>query len=256
MAEIYSINKNERQILFPLFKDNKYDVVVMKSILEGHCGEAYADSKTSPTVARLDSGAYTILGGNPNAAAAVDLISKAPISVVTPENKSWEQLLYNELKGEISYQSFCKLLLKDIKKDILLKLILDIGDEYEILRIDKELADQLGKDINNDYFFEHFSSIDDFLTRGIGFCVKSNNKIVSAVTSMAACEKMINLEIETHPEFRNRNLGAAVSAKLLLYCLENDIQGQWLAANEISEKLALKLGYIKEEYYKTLLIGF
>lgn len=131
---------------------------------------------------------------------------------------------------------------------------MNIDSNYKILRIDKKLANQLLVDINNNYFFEHFSSIDDFLVRGIGFCVKYNDTIVSAITSMAATEKMINVEIETHYEFRNKSLGTAVSARLLLYCLENKIEAQWLAANKISEKLALKLGYSKSEIYKTFII--
>lgn len=46
-------------------------------------GTAVADSKINPTVARLDSGAYTIFGGNPNSTAAIELIRLAPITVIT-----------------------------------------------------------------------------------------------------------------------------------------------------------------------------
>jgi len=255
MTEIYSIDRMEREILFPIFKENSYDTVVMRSVLEGHSGHAYCDSKMNPTVSRLDSGAYTILGGNPNSIAAIDLIRRAPINVVTPENKTWEQLLYDEFKGRISHQPFYRFLPYSLSKEYLLQLAINIDDNYKILRIDRELANQLPIDINNGYFFEHFRSIDDFLTRGIGFCVKYKNRIVSAATSMAASEKMINIEIETHSGFRNKNLGTAVSAKLLIYCLENHIEAQWLAANDISENLALKLGYVKDEFYKTFLIN-
>jgi hypothetical protein len=254
MTEIYSIDKIEREILFPLFKENQYDTVVMKSVLEGDSGHAYSDSKTNPTVCRLDSGAYTIFGGNPNSIAAIELVRQSPINVVTPENKTWENLLYNEFKERISYQPFYKFLPYSLNKEHLLQLAINIDDDYKVLRIDRDLANQLPIDINNNYFFEHFCSSDDFLTRGIGFCVKYNNRIVSAITSMAASEKMINIEIETHSGFRNKNLGTAVSAKLLLYCLENDIEAHWLAATDISEKLALKLGYVKDEFYKTFLI--
>lgn len=244
----------QREILKPLFKENRYDVVVMESILQGDLGVAYSDNITNPIVSRLDSGAYTILGGNPKSKRAIDLIRYAPINVVTPENKIWEQLLYDEFKGKINYQPFCKLLPSSLNKENLQQLCMNIDSNYKILRIDKKLANQLLVDINNNYFFEHFSSIDDFLVRGIGFCVKYNDTIVSAITSMAATEKMINVEIETHYEFRNKSLGTAVSARLLLYCLENKIEAQWLAANKISQKLALKLGYSKSEIYKTFII--
>ena len=51
----------ERELLKPLFETNKYDVVIMKSILEGDLGTAYSNDISNLTVSRLDSGAYTIL---------------------------------------------------------------------------------------------------------------------------------------------------------------------------------------------------
>lgn len=255
MSELYTISNNERNFILPLFKENRYDTVIMKSILAGYQGTAVTDSKINPTVSRLDSGAYTIFGGNPNSIAAIDLIRKAPIHVVTPENSEWENLLQNEFEGKITYQPFYKFLPHSLNKEYLSKLAGNIDNSYKILRIDRDLARQLSKDIDNDYFFEHFISIDDFLTRGIGFCVIHNNKIVSAVTSMAAAEQVINIEIETHYDYRNKKLGTVVGASLLLYCLENHIEAQWLAANDISSKLAEKLGYVKDVGYKTFLIS-
>lgn len=111
------------------------------------------------------------------------------------------------------------------------------------------------KDIHNDYFFEHFDSVEDFLTHGIGFCITQNDRIVSAVTSMAAAGRVINIEMETHYDYRNKKLGAAVCAALLLYCLDNNIEAQWLAANDISGKLAEKLGYDRGDSYKTFIIN-
>lgn len=252
MIETHSTD--EREILFPLFKNNKYDIVVMKSVLYGLSGTAYSDSKTNPTVCRLDSGAYTILGGNPDSEHALQLIRHAPINVVTPENAAWEKLLYNEFNDKITYQPFCSFLPPSLNKNHLQELTLSIGSDFKILRINQVLARQLHLDIDNSYFFEHFSSYEDFSNRGIGFCVTYKNKIVSAVTSMAAAEKLINIEIETLTDFRNKNLATAVCATLLLYCLENNITPQWLAANHKSEMLAEKLGYLKDDSYKTFII--
>lgn len=255
MTELYTIDNNERKILLPLFVENGYDTVVMNSILAGSTGTAVTDSKINPTVSRLDSGAYTIFGGNPHSTAVMDLIRLAPINVVTPQNSEWENLLYHQFEGRITYQLFCRYLPHSLNKEHLSKMAGNIDDVFKVLRIDGKLARQLPKDIENNYFFEHFNSIDDFLTRGIGFCITYNNRIVSAVTSMAATDSIINIEIETHYDFRNKNLGAAVCAALLLYCLENHIEAQWLAANDISGKLAEKLGYVKGDSYRTFLIN-
>lgn len=52
---------------------------------------------------------------------------------------------------------------------------------------------------------ENFESMEDFLNRGIGYCVVHEDRIVSAATSMAMCRGAIDIEIETVPEFRRRN---------------------------------------------------
>jgi RimJ/RimL family protein N-acetyltransferase len=62
---------------------------------------------------------------------------------------------------------------------------------------------------------------------------------------MAMCKGAIDIEIETSADFQGKGLGTTVGAKLVLYCLENNIEPKWLAANPGSEKFALKIGYTK-----------
>ena len=47
-----------------------------------------------------------------------------------------------------------------------------------------------------------------------------------------------------------------VGAKLVLHCIQNNIEPKWLAANEDSENLALRLGFTKGEYYETFQINY
>lgn len=44
-------------------------------------------------------------------------------------------------------------------------------------------------------------------------------------------------------------MGTVVGAALVLHCLQRGIEPKWLAANSVSERLALKLGYTKGETY-------
>jgi hypothetical protein len=66
-STIVEIASPERNVLVPLFRENRYDTVLINSVLEGYFGVSYADSKSTPSVARLDSGAFAMLGGNPQA---------------------------------------------------------------------------------------------------------------------------------------------------------------------------------------------
>ncbi len=136
----------------------------------------------------------------------------------------------------------------------LARLIGALPPVFELKRIDKTLAERLPDDMENEYFCENFHSIDDFLERGIGYCVLHQGKITSAATSMAQSQRAIDIEIETSAGFRRQGLGTVVGAKLVAHCLERGIEPCWLAANPESERLALKLGYVRGEKYETLAI--
>ncbi|MFP4169228.1 MAG: GNAT family N-acetyltransferase [Desulfonatronovibrionaceae bacterium] len=51
--------------------------------------------------------------------------------------------------------------------------------------------------------------------------------------------------METLPEFRRAGLGTAVTAKLIDYCLEKNLEPIWACrdGNQASYKLAIKLGF-------------
>lgn len=254
MTEPMEIKGVNRKALLPLFKEYQYDRVLIDSVIEGNFGSAYVDSVSHPSVARLDSGAFTMLGGNPLVTGAKDLLRFAPIYYVTPQDNEWRNLLQREFGARISAISFTDFSSGSLDLTQLAKLIGAVPPTFELKRIDKPLAEQVPSDMGNAYFFENFESIDDFLGRGIGFCILHQDKVVSAATSMAHSSQAIDIEIETVPGFRKRGLGAAVGAKLVSHCLEQRIEPRWLAANAVSERLALKLGYVQGETYETYAI--
>lgn len=245
------IGIDDRNSLIPLFKECLYDRVLIDSVLEGKIGKAYADSIGQPRVARLDSGSFTMLAGNLAVPGTIDLIQCAPITYVTPQTNAWRDLLQGEFGSRISAMPFTNFSWRPLQPVYLAKLIGSIPSTYRLKQIDRPLAGQLPSDMGNKYFLENFHSIEDFLARGIGFCILHQDKIVSAATSFAQSSKAIDIEIETVPDYRRRGLGTIVGAKLVSHCLEQGIEPRWLAANPISEKLALKLGYTQGETYLT-----
>jgi GNAT superfamily N-acetyltransferase len=251
VSSIVEIASTERKVLVPLFRENRYDTVLINSVLEGYFGVSYADSKSTPSVARLDSGAFTMLGGNPQASAVTALVRHAPIYYVTPENDEWRRVLKDEFRDKISLLSFTDFSSRSLDGGRLAELAQRLPAGFELRRIDRQLAGRLSSEMENEYFFENFESIEDFLNRGIGYCVVHGDRIVSAATSMAMCRGAIDIEIETVPGFRRRGLGTVVGAALLLHCLQRGIEPKWLAADSVSERLALKLGYEKGETYET-----
>jgi GNAT superfamily N-acetyltransferase len=250
MTTVVDIAATDRGRLVPLFSDCRYDRVHIDSVLEGHFGSAFADSASQPSVARLDSGAFTVLGGDPAATATKALLDHAPIQYVTPQNDDWRKLLERQFEGRFSRVPFTGFSWQAIDVARLAECFAVLPLPFELERIDKELAQRLPSDTGNAYFMECFASVDDFLARGIGFCVLHQDRLVSAATSMARSSQAIDIEIETVRDFRNQGLGTAVAARLVYHCLQHGIAPRWLAANAVSERLALRLGYVRGETYE------
>ncbi|MCK4408715.1 MAG: GNAT family N-acetyltransferase [Candidatus Eisenbacteria sp.] len=251
IPSVVEIAADARHVLAPLFEQNRRDTVLIGSVLEGRCGASYADSDSSPSVARLDSGAFTMLGGNPDAAALLPLLRHAPVCYVTPENVEWRRALEHEFGDRISAIRFTEFLAGSLDESRLRELSRRPPEGFELRRVDKQLAERLPSDLDNDWFFESFESIEDFLDRGIGYCVVHGDRIASAATSVAMCGGAIDIEIETASDFRRRGLGTTVGARLVLHCVQSGIDPKWLAANPESEALALRLGYEKGTSYET-----
>lgn len=254
MKKVYELNGNERKIGEHLFKDNKYDTVLINSVLDGHTGRMLVDSDTNPKIARLDTGAFTMFGGDHDLEVVMDLIQYSPIYIITPENQKWTNIFMNVFMNRVVKLPFREYHSNTLNAEKLTEIIKKLPAGYELKRLDKELCEQLPLDISNEYFFENYISIDDFIKRGVGFCILFNEKIVSAATSMASSRYAIDIEIETEDNFRKKGLGTIVGAELVLYCIQNNIVPKWLAANKDSEKLAERLGFSKGVCYETFQI--
>jgi L-amino acid N-acyltransferase YncA len=56
---------------------------------------------------------------------------------------------------------------------------------------------------------------------------------------------MLELGMETEPEFRRKGFASIITAKLIDYCLERDLEPIWACrdGNKASYNLAVKLGF-------------
>lgn len=237
-----------------LFSAHQYDRVLIDSVLAGHVGSVIADDKDSPSVARLDSGAFTLLGGDPYAPACMEIIRCAPIHFVTPENALWQSVLQQAFAERYALLPFVEYKSAPANITHLDALIATIPAGYALQAIDASLAARVPDEIGNPYFYENFADISDFLRRGLGYCMVHEGKIVSAATSMAASATAIDIEIETRESYRRNGLGTLVGARLTLECLRRSIDPKWIAANQDSERLAQKLGFQRVGAYTTLSI--
>lgn len=251
---VIAIPAQERGVLWPLFEANRRDAVLIRTVLEGHYGVAQADSRSDPTVARLDAGGFAMLGGDPGAAAATALLHERPIFYVTPETSAWEAVLRAEHGDRLTALRFTECSPALLQADHLERLVRRLPAGFELTRIDAGLVPRVGADLGHPYFFECFHSADDFQRRGLGYCILHQGKVVSAAASMAACDSAIEVEILTDAAYRRRSLGTCVGAQLALVCLERGLRPEWVAGNPTSLRLARRLGYEAGDTYETFLV--
>lgn len=242
----------ERGQLAPLFRSCRHDRVLIDSVLEGSFGEAFTDSLSRPTVARLDSGSFSMLAGEAESPTARHLLEFALPRYVTPQDATWRRLLVDTFGRRVSVIEFTTYSARALDRTRLQSLEEAIPSGHSVVPLDATLAERCGAELGNEYFLEHFHSTADFLTRGLSYCVVASGRIVAAASSTSASLRAIDIEIETAEEHRCRGLGSAVGARLVRECLARDLEPCWFAANEESGRLARRLGFSRGETYETL----
>jgi GNAT superfamily N-acetyltransferase len=94
-----------------------------------------------------------------------------------------------------------------------------------------------------------FDSAEDFVERGIGYCLLKDGEMIGAAYSSLVCGDAIEVSIFVDPEYHRQGIATALSCQLLLWCLEHHLAPHWDAANAESCNLAEKLGYQKAGQY-------
>ncbi|PGM50985.1 GNAT family N-acetyltransferase, partial [Bacillus cereus] len=126
---------------------------------------------------------------------------------------------------------------------------------YELRKIDKYIANNPTLHKVSEDFTSQFSSIDDYVNRGVGYSILYNGEVVCGASSYSIYDDGIEIEVATDPNHRRKGLATVVSAALILDCLENGKYPNWDAANNTSAKLAEKLGYVFDKAYDTYFVN-
>lgn len=119
-----------------------------------------------------------------------------------------------------------------------------LPDGYELKEIDDQLLKKiLGKIVPSLFW----NNINDFLSKGKGYCITCNNDIASWAFSAAVSTKEIDIGIETNPEYQKQGFGMIVANKMIQYTIEQKKEPVWAChyKNVASEKMAEKLGFVK-----------
>ncbi len=115
---------------------------------------------------------------------------------------------------------------------------------YELKEIDDKLLKKISGAIVPSLFWK---DVNDFLTKGKGYCISCGDDVAAWAFSAAVSTKEIDIGIETNPKYRQQGLGMIVAKKMIQYAMAQSKQPVWAChyKNSASEKMAEKLGFVK-----------
>jgi GNAT superfamily N-acetyltransferase len=256
MAPEYALTKGNRIRLARAFRDTPRVDLSIDCAIEGQMGKAFVDDPANPTAWMIEqSGFFCCFAGDARSAGGHEIVrGLTPYKMLMPSPTGWLEVA-QEVHGDkltvFDRYSFSSESLSVAYLDGLLR---DSPFRDEIGRIDAGLAARV---YGSDGFVDlsDFDSAEDFVARGVGFCLMDGDMLVGAAYSSLVCSKGIETSLFVLPEHRRKGVATALASALLKWCLENGADPHWDAANPESCKLALKLGYVRAGAYETYVLA-
>lgn len=222
-----------------------WEETLIWSCLQGVMGEVLVDNPENPqsALAKIGRyGAFGFLAGQPT----VRLIesSRGEDIIWVPQNQAWVDLIdrdYAPIARPFTRYATRKDTVFDRQR--LKSFMESLSTDFEIKRIDEALYQQCLQESWSQDLVANYANASDFQDLGIGFLVLHQGQIVSGASSYSTYRDGIEIEVDTHPDFRQKGLAKAVSAQLILACLAEGRYPSWDAHNKASLALAEKLGY-------------
>lgn len=220
-------------------KETLYNCITFK------LGKAWIDKFPNPTIALYVTPAFCFLNGDYKSSSIQSLLKHIPenYSIIIP-NQEWEDILKQFWKEKLYFFQRTEFSSKNLIIEHIMDLKARLPEKFDIKKLNLEIAKKLDKHLAR-LIPLMFENTENFIKKGVGFCAFHESKAVCMASSFTPFDKTLEIQIDTlnDPRYRRKGLATATSAFLLEYCLENNIIPHWDAANDISHKLALKLGF-------------
>ncbi len=252
-----------------LFDGFDYSTSIRAAIAGNNPGRVYVDDVERPRTAfALTVEGYLLAGVHDNPATNEALrcllreqIFTGRVAVngdcsmslaVHPE--TWEERLpelvpTHELEKNERYHYLCQALSFDWRAHLL--------PGYTVRRVDRALLDDPEVVFAGplaEWFDpgEMWWTVENFLTRGVSFCVLCENQVASWCTSDCVAGERIDVGVMTHPAHRRRGLASIAVAATVEHCLNHGLSAVgWHcnAANVPSWKTAERVGFVRNREY-------
>lgn len=227
----------------------------VSSILDFGFGEVFIDNAPDPQIGLLRLLHFYFLEGDarsPSWEALISLVS--PPATLISRNTHFYDLFRNKhgiMAEPVKRFRYCR------DNGSSLPRFLDPGRIPEGIEVRKIGPHEFSQIESNEWsrgVFDAFEDSGDYLSRGFGFCLCCDDRIVSLCTSFTLSHYGAEIEVDTAPSYQRRGFAKIVSAAFIGYCLEKGITPCWDASNEASCLVAESLGFRLEDEYDALRI--
>ncbi len=224
---------------------------ILDGILQGLNGSTRVDRPTEPTVAECSVGPFSFLAGDPhNVAAEQHVRSLGAGSVLLLPDACWRDTVRRAIGNRIHLEPRMSYSCQKLDPTHLRNLQSTRADT-EVIRLDARKLDRAVRDVSPALQRpEVFASGRDFEERGIGYGALHSGRLVAGAVSGYLSSAGIEIQINTHPDYRRQGFARAVAIPLILECLERGLEPSWDSSNPASQQLAEQLGYVRRGSYE------
>lgn len=197
-------------------------------------------------MARLDLGCYTIVGGDPNARGAEELIARVPppMEFVYPDERWRRRILeiHGTLVRDRPMDSFSGAELDAVH---LREMAAGLPRDYTLEALDTTTVWQIDGDLEP-HGLQTYPSPEALVGEGMAwgaFTRAPASRLACVASSYALSSRSVEVAISTRAEHRGRGLASTVVARFCCAALERGLEPCWNASNPVSKRLARRLGF-------------
>jgi RimJ/RimL family protein N-acetyltransferase len=254
------LNPSEFPSVLPLLIHSKQEVIPF-AICQGiNPGRIFIDQKANPQIVMIWSTVgYYFLFGDPSLIGDLDPISQILTQVFIPASQALGETGFILIPSSTSWETIIPTILPDREVIEIYRRphILDfnffrqkadwrmkIPPGFHFQSIDESIALKIG-------VLASWSSVDDFITNGIGYAMMKGGEIASTCISVFSSLEKVEIDVHTNEKFRRQGLAELVCTAFIEKCIQSGKTPNWecFSDNELSQYLAKKLGFVALDDY-------
>ncbi len=213
-------------------------------VIEGQMGQAFVDDLAEPTIYHVVIGPFHYFGGTAVSLQAKTIMANFPAyNLLMPSAPGWAALARQQFGDALQTNVRHSFSSDSLTASHLNPLLNSSSFHGEVVALDAALAEQLSAAGALYFHLADFDSAEDFAARGLGFVALVGGQPVGIAYSSLVCSQGIEVSIYVAEAHRRHGVATALSAHLLLACLQRGLHPNWDAANPESVQLAARLGY-------------